>query len=328
MVKKLFPAQFDTLLFSKSEHSFKCLATILKALDALIYVSDIETYELIFFNQYSKDLWPDVSQKKCFHIVHNKDDSPCEFCTNAKLIDEHGQATGTHLWEYQDPNTRRWYQCQDQAIQWFDGRLVRLEIAIDITDHKLLEQQLRVAHKKASSSANMDPLLNCLNRRAFFERFDAVLSQCQRHKYPLALVMMDVDKFKQFNDNHGHSFGDQVLLKVTAVFAKTMRESDIFARYGGDEFILALPNTTQENAVDLLTRIQYELLQLELSPESDFSITISFGLTSLIEHDTIDKLLNRADIALYQAKNSGRNRIEVYRSPHGEAPSTKTPENQ
>jgi len=321
MVDKQIPSLFDTLLISESEHSFKCLATILNALDALIYVSDIDTYELIFFNKYNHDLAPDLQHKKCFHIVHKKDSAPCEFCTNAQLIDAQGEATGSYLWEYQNPDSRRWYQCQDQAIRWFDGRLVRLEIAIDITEHKLLEQRLRYAHKKASSNANMDPLLNCLNRRAFFERFDAILSQCQRHKYPLALVMMDIDKFKQFNDNHGHSFGDQVLLKATSVFAKTLRESDIFARYGGDEFILALPNTTQDNAIELLTRVQAELLQLELSPESDFSITISFGLTSLIEHDTLDKLLNRADIALYQAKNLGRNRIEIYRSPYDEKPS-------
>ncbi len=321
MIKKHIPSQFDALLISESEHSFKCLATILNALDAFIYVSDIDTYELIFFNKYNKELAPDPHHKKCFHIVHHMEASPCEFCTNSLLINDQGQPTGTHLWEYMDPDTRRWYQCQDQAIQWFDGRLVRLEIAIDITEHKLLEQRLRYAHQQASSHANMDPLLNCLNRRAFFERFDAILSQCQRHNYPLALVMMDIDRFKQFNDNHGHSFGDQVLLKTTSVFAKTMRESDLFARYGGDEFILALPNTTQDNAIELLTRVQHELLKLELSPESDFSITISFGLTGLLKNDTLDKLLNRADIALYQAKNSGRNRIEVYRSPHGEAPS-------
>jgi len=324
MVKTFIPSQFDTLLTSESEHDFNCIATILDALDAQIYVSDIDTYELIFFNKYNKEAWSRPTQKKCFQVIHEKRNSPCEFCTNSKLVDQHGQATGTHIWEYQNTVNQRWYQCRDQAIQWFDGRLVRLEIAIDITDQKLIEQQLRTAHKEASSSANTDPLLNCLNRRAFFERFDSILSHCQRHDYPLTLVMMDIDHFKLFNDKYGHRFGDQVLLKTTAVFARTIRDSDIFGRYGGDEFILALPNTPQDNAIELLMRVQSELLKLEISPSSDFSITLSFGLTSLNKHDNLDKLLNRADIALYQAKNSGRNRIEVYRSPYDDETDANT----
>jgi diguanylate cyclase (GGDEF)-like protein len=297
------------------EHDLKCLSTILDSLNALIYVSDIDTHELLYLNQYGQSEWVIRTHGKCFHMQDEAAAELCDFCANQKLINQNNQSTGIHHSEFQNPTTGKWYQAQAQAIKWHDGHLVRLEIAFDITEQKQLEHQLRTAHAKAKSSANTDPLLNCLNRRAFFERFDSVLAHCQRHKYPLTLVMMDIDNFKVFNDRFGHSFGDQLLLTTTNVFEKAIRESDIFARYGGDEFILALPNTSQENAIELLSRIQQDMSKLAASPSSDFSVTISFGLTSLDEKSTVDKLLNQADIALYQAKNAGRNRIEVYQTP-------------
>lgn len=307
-------SKVEQFLTGDIEYDSKCLSTILDALNALVYVSDIDTHELIYVNQYGQSEWKDKKPNKCFHIENESPLDRCDFCTKHNLTKQNNQPTGIHHSEFQNTRTSKWYQAQAKAIKWHDGRTVRLEIAFDITEQKQLEHQLRTAHAQAKSNANTDPLLNCLNRRAFFERFESVFAHSQRHKYPLTLVMMDIDNFKVFNDRFGHSFGDQLLVTTTSVFEKAIRESDIFARYGGDEFILALPNTNQENAIELLSRIQQDMSKLAASPSSDFSVTISFGLTSLDEKSTVDKLLNQADIALYQAKNAGRNRIEVYQA--------------
>jgi len=314
MVKPQPPFQIEHFFTGEIEYDFKCLSTILDTLDALVYVSDMETYELLFLNRYGRAEWGNKGQDQCFHIRQQGQSTPCEFCTNPQLTDENNQPNGVHIWEFQNPVNQKSYQCRDQAIKWVDGRILKLEIAFDITEQKQLEQQLRAAHAEAKSTANNDPLLNCLNRRAFFERFEPMLAHCQRHQHPFTLVMMDIDNFKIFNDKFGHRFGDQTLLITASVFEKAIRESDIFARYGGDEFILALPNTNQENALGLLSRIQKDMAKLAASPDSDFSVTISFGLTSLTEKSNVDNLLNQADIALYQAKSAGRNRIEVYQT--------------
>lgn len=315
MSKPQIHSQLSELLADDFEYGFNCLTAIFDALDLLIYVSDLETYDLIYFNRYGVEEWGDPSHQKCFQILQQGQSKPCKFCTNSKLLDANGESTGVYVWEFQNTVNDRWYQCHDQAIKWVDGRYVRLEIAIDITDQKNLEQQLRVAHEVAHSNASLDPLLNCLNRRAFFERFDSVLAQANRNHTALTLVMMDVDNFKQINDAHGHNIGDQVLIKTTAVFKQTVRDADIFARFGGDEFILALPNTTEDNAIELLTRIQQQLLELPIEINIDSDITFSFGITSSNDKDSVDNLLNQADIALYQAKNAGRNQIQVYQSP-------------
>ena len=306
--------KIGSFLTGDIEYDSKCLSTILDSLNALVYVSDLDTHELIYLNQYGLTEWKNKNPDKCFHTENESLVKLCDYCTKHNLLNQNNQSTGVHHSEFQNPDTGKWYQAQAQAIKWHDGRTVRLEIAFDITEQKQLEHQLRTAHAKAKSNANNDPLLNCLNRRAFFERFESVFAHSQRHKYPLTLVMMDIDNFKVFNDKFGHSFGDQLLVTTSNVFEKAIRESDIFARYGGDEFILALPNTNQENAIELLSRIQQDMSKLAASPSSDFSVTLSFGLTSLDEKSTVDKLLNQADIALYQAKNAGRNRIEVYQA--------------
>ena len=298
------------------EYDLKCMSTTLDALHALVYVSDLDTHELIYLNQYGQSEWKEKNPSTCFHLQDKSQVKLCDSCTRQDLVNKDNQSTGVHHSEFENPDTGKWYQAQAQAIKWHDGRTVRLEIAFDITEQKQLEHQLRTAHAKAKSNANAntDPLLSCLNRRAFFERFESVFAHSQRHKYPLPLVIMDIDNFKVFNDKLGHSFGDQLLVTTSNVFEKAIRESDIFARYGSDEFILALPNTNQENAIELLSRIQQDMSKLAASPSSDFSVTLSFGLTSLDEKSTVDKLLNHADIALYQAKNAGRNRIEVYQA--------------
>jgi len=115
---------------------------LVDSLDALVYVADMETHELLFINKYGKDIWGEITGKLCWQTLQAGQSGPCPFCTNDKLLDAGGRPTGTLIWEFQNTVTKEWYECRDQAIQWTDGRLVRMEIAINITPRKKAEDDL------------------------------------------------------------------------------------------------------------------------------------------------------------------------------------------
>ncbi len=117
--------------------------TVLDSVDALIYVADMESYELLFVNRYGRDIFGEaIAGKICWQVLQSDQDGPCPFCSNARLIDANGKRTGTYVWQFQNTKTNSWFDCRDQAIQWTDGRLVRMEIATDITENKLSEMAL------------------------------------------------------------------------------------------------------------------------------------------------------------------------------------------
>jgi PAS domain S-box-containing protein len=116
--------------------------TLVDSLDALVYVADMETYELLFVNEYGRKIWGDIAGKICWQTLQEGQSGPCPFCTNHLLLDEAGQPAGTHVWQFQNTVTKDWFECRDQAIQWAGGRLVRMEIAINITFRKEAEDRL------------------------------------------------------------------------------------------------------------------------------------------------------------------------------------------
>ncbi|MBU8893704.1 MAG: PAS domain S-box protein [Bacteroidales bacterium] len=117
--------------------------TTMDAIDAIVYVADMQTYELLFLNKQAKDILGDKIGKKCFSVLQKGFTEPCKFCTNHLLLNKKGKPEEPYVWEFQNTKTKQWYQLRDQAIQWPDGRIVRLEIAIDITDRKKVEQALK-----------------------------------------------------------------------------------------------------------------------------------------------------------------------------------------
>lgn len=117
------------------------LYTILDSIDALIYVADMDTYDLLYLNRRGRSLFGDIGGKKCYHTIQKEMNGPCQFCTNHLLLDQSGP-TGVFTWEVQNSHNGRWYDCRDRAIRWTDGRIVRLEIATDITERKKGEEEL------------------------------------------------------------------------------------------------------------------------------------------------------------------------------------------
>lgn len=162
--------------------------------------------------------------------------------------------------------------------------------------------------------ANHDPLTGALNRRSFSLITEKMMSQSNRYGKPLSVLMIDLDRFKLINDHLGHKGGDELLCQFVTVSDHVLRSEDIFCRYGGEEFVALLPNTTAEMALVAAERLRSTFAD-EL-PETmkgilPFPITVSIGVSEREQDEDIESLLYRADAALYQAKRSGRNRCEL-----------------
>ena len=178
--------------------------------------------------------------------------------------------------------------------------------------------RLRELSLELRTLATTDPLTRIANRRHFDELARVEIERARRHGTPLSLAIIDVDHFKHINDAHGHPAGDSVLTGMVALIGNSLRDTDILARMGGEEFALALPHTALEGAQEFSERIRLlvETTPLDLPGMAPLRITISIGVAEWQrEEEDFDAVMRRADRALYEAKTSGRNRVQIRNSP-------------
>jgi len=134
------------------QESNERLKAVMDSIDSCVYIADMDTYELLFINEHILNSWGEKCKGRiCWQSLQKGMEGPCPFCTNQLLVDENGKPTGVYQWEFRNTITGRWYDCRDRAIQWTDGRIVRMEIATDITKRKLAEEALRESDKKFSA---------------------------------------------------------------------------------------------------------------------------------------------------------------------------------
>ncbi len=193
-------------------------------------------------------------------------------------------------------------------------------------DYDKLEQRLskimKISDKQSNSimklnieleeMAYKDPMTNAYNRRYFFETGEKMLSFAKRENHTCTVAMMDIDKFKNVNDTYGHDVGDSVIIDLSNNINELLRQSDIFARFGGEEFAVIYQNTNIDDAKKVSEKIRQAI---EKSCVNDLiNYTISIGISSVdLEKDTLDNALKQADKALYVAKQNGRNQVQVYK---------------
>ncbi|MEI8167119.1 MAG: sensor domain-containing diguanylate cyclase, partial [Chloroflexales bacterium] len=191
------------------------------------------------------------------------------------------------------------------AVRDASGKIVQSRSSWrDITERKRLEHQL---HQLAAT----DGLTGITNRRRFMEVAAGEIKRAARLKHPLALALVDLDHFKQINDTYGHAIGDEALKALTCICRRTIREIDVQARFGGDEFVVLFPETTLDAAHAIMERVRLAVSAQSVDVNSrQVALTISVGIASLASASTsLDALIEHADQALYQAKAAGRNRV-------------------
>ena len=172
---------------------------------------------------------------------------------------------------------------------------------------------LEQARSRAHALSMTDSLTGLSNRRHFLQGVQRELHLAQRHQLPMALLILDVDHFKRINDLHGHSMGDQVLIEISQCCAQALRTTDLLARWGGEEFVVLLPNTHRDHAHHLAERVREAvagLAQLRVQSEA-VRVTVSVGVACADagQTATLDVLVQTADRALYEAKRGGRNQV-------------------
>jgi len=182
------------------------------------------------------------------------------------------------------------------------GRDYLVSVARDIGERKARETELE-------HQASTDPLTGAANRRHLYQLLDHELHQRRRYGTPASLVVVDIDHFKAVNDRYGHEVGDQVLMAFVRAVRSALRESDVLARSGGEEFVILAPQTDRDGALCITEKIAATVRALNV--EKVGGITASFGVAEVGLGEERDEVLRRADQALYRAKAAGRDRIEA-----------------
>lgn len=212
----------------------------------------------------------------------------CSFCLGDEALDlnepfnSEVEVAG-HIWD------TRWIPL---------GEGVFLHYAADVTKYKKMEEELRLL-------SVTDSLTNVYNRRYFMQKLQEEIERAKRSDREFSLIMLDIDRFKSINDKFGHNAGDLVLKNITELIKSRIRKTDTLARWGGEEFLLLLPDTPVKNAVRLAEELRDNLSRLNIPGIGN--VTASFGVAGYRAGDTIDALLQRADDSMYEAKAAGRN---------------------
>ena len=188
-------------------------------------------------------------------------------------------------------------------------------LEIDLINESLLvlSESLRRAleYEELFESARRDALTGLANRRVFDEQIKSMMDSARRSGRPLTMASLDLDRFKQINDNLGHQRGDQVLRQVATVMVEAVRSTDLLVRMGGDEFLLVMADTDQKNARILAERLCLAIDELDIWADSEIKLGVSIGLAQWEKDESLDIWMERADDILYNAKANGRSQVSL-----------------
>jgi diguanylate cyclase (GGDEF)-like protein/PAS domain S-box-containing protein len=198
-----------------------------------------------------------------------------------------------------------------QQAQLIVGDYANLEHIIQVRTHELAELNSKLEDKveEVEYIASRDALTGVYNRRMFEQLIEIEIKRAKRYSQPMSVILADIDLFKNINDQHGHSTGDKVLYSVANTLLGHIRDSDLLARWGGEEFAIILPNTEADTALEMAERLRHSIA--EMRSYNNIQVTCSFGVTEFSPDDNGDSIFSRMDQALYQAKDCNRNNVKL-----------------
>lgn len=249
----------------------------------------------------SRNLFSDSIDQQVDNIKQSSEQAT-ELPSLQNTINEYLQELSLQLIKYKEADESLHMKSQEK-LDSMSERLQDLE-----QEAECLRQNLKVAH----DNAQRDTLTGLPNRLAYEERLKLEMGRWKRHKQALSLIIWDIDFFKSINDTFGHKAGDNTLVLVAQLIQKGCRKTDFVARFGGEEFIMLLSETNVEQAKDLAEKIRLNIEKSGFNHHGkSISLTISAGISEFIDGDSDDGVFERADKALYQSKQEGRNRCIV-----------------
>ena len=297
-----------------SRRSERFLNTIFDSINDPFNIIDAD-YRIIKANEpYAQMRGKTLAQlmgKRCFEILQNRQ-SPCEGCSVKVTFDTGEPHTKEKQGNYTG-DSKIWLEIYTYPIFDEMGRVVSvIEYTRDITQRKQAEGERDMLVKKLVHLSRTDDLTGLLNRRALIERLGDEVRRSRRYKADLALIICDIDYFKEINDTHGHDAGDKVLQIISSLMRDLLRQTDVIGRYGGDEFLFILPETALKGAREIAERIHEAVKEYEIKIglDSPIKTTVSLGVAQFdSEKEDVNDLVKRADNALYIAKGKGRDRV-------------------
>ena len=248
-----------------------------------------------------------------------------------RLMSEQGEVREFCSWNYRKDGEHIWIEESARAVKDAQGNILYYEgFVSDITRRKQSEDELHRAKESLETAnrelehvlmreqqlARTDGLTGLYNYRYFFELASREFSASMRYHRPLTILMFDTDDFKGVNDTLGHTVGDKILTLVAQATARQMRTVDVLARYGGDEFVILLSQTSAQQAFPIAERIRASVAALQMQTETGLlAVTLSIGIAEISREpadESVERIVQRADKALYAAKQAGRNRTVIY----------------
>jgi diguanylate cyclase (GGDEF)-like protein/PAS domain S-box-containing protein len=251
--------------------------------------------------------------QRCYEVLQNRD-SVCEGCVVEKTFGSGKPLIKEKLLSLPS-GIKRWVEIYTYPLFDEEGSVSNIiEYTRDITERKNIEEERSLLLNELRYLSRIDDLTGLLNRRTVIEKLGEEVRRSQRYGSELTLMICDIDYFKKINDTHGHIVGDRILQIIANLFNESLRSTDIIGRYGGDEFLLILPETTIDGAKEIAERIRLsaEDFELQIEGKQTVKFTISLGIAKFnIDEEDINDLIKRTDNALYSAKGAGRNRVYI-----------------
>ncbi len=255
----------------------------------------------------------ELIDRVCFQVLEDRE-NVCEGCVIRKTFQSGDPCAKEKKVTLQTGETL-WLEIYTYPILDDHGKTVQvIEYTRDVTDRKKSEEDRKRLIGRLEYLSSVDGLTGLLNRRALTEQLMYEIERARRYKAPLSVMLCDMDNLKEINDRHGHLAGDTAIQLISATLRDALRSVDIAGRYGGDEFMLILPETPLDGARSIAEKIHKEVGKAEVRLDNDVrvSLSLSIGLATLAgPPEELDGFITRVDSALYTAKHSGRNRITV-----------------